>query len=200
MSAPLVYTGIHLTAHPINFDRMPLTHRSFLPLLLTCLLSTCVSAQTETPKLAVGIRLGSPWSLSGKFSPGDTDNALEAFIGYRRRGGILLGFGWSRVSIGALYEIHKPLEIDDFEGLQYYFGGGASALFYSYDDGLFGLDDNYSSTSFGLLAVGGLNYTFPDSPINLSIDWMPRIYLGNGYETGLGFGYGAISARYVLSR
>ena len=179
-------------------NNMSTLYRTLLTALICCGLSTISYAQT--PKLAAGLRFGYPWSISVKASPFEGDNAVEGFIGYRRRGSILGGFGWSRVTIGGLYEIHKPLEIDGIDGLQYYFGGGASVLFYSYDDGFFIATESYSRTSFGLLAVGGLNYTFEDAPINLSIDWMPRVYIGGGFDTGIGFGYGALSARYVISR
>ncbi|MEL7532846.1 MAG: hypothetical protein AAFN10_16120 [Bacteroidota bacterium] len=39
-----------------------------------------------------------------------------------------------------------------------------------------------------------------DYPINVSIDWTPSIFLGNGYYSGLGIGYGTLSVRYILGQ
>lgn len=164
-----------------------------MTLLLCC--QSSVFAQAETPKLAAGIRLGYPISVSVKASPGEGDNAIEAFIGYRNRRSSF----YRNTTIGVLYQVHKPLDLGDIDGLQYYFGGGAGIIFWSYDrDILFRSD--YSRTSIGILGNAGLNYTFEDSPVNISLDWMPRLFIGNVNTSSFGYGYGAVSARYVISR
>lgn len=142
--------------------------------------------QAQNYQSAIGARLGVPFSVSYKtFVSGS--NALEVFGGLR-------GSSFYRwINVGALYQIHKA--IPDVEGLAWYFGGGASAFFYSFDDDFVG--DNDTSVAFGILGDLGLDYKFADAPVNLSLDWVPIFFI-NGYTSGFGGGYGALSIRYVL--
>lgn len=135
---------------------------------------------------AIGLRLGYPLSASYKHFISDP-GAIEVFAGFR-------GYsGYSWFNVGALYEHHKPIE--SVEGLQWYFGGGASAYFWSFNNGF--LNDGASNTSFAILGALGLDYKFANAPFNLSVDWVPTFFV-NGYGNGFGGGYGALSARYVL--
>ena len=43
----------------------------------------------------------------------------------------------------------------------------------------------------------GLQYTFDDVPVNVSLDWVPTVFL-TGYISGAGLGYGSLAVRYVL--
>jgi hypothetical protein len=145
------------------------------------------AAQSQNYKSAVGLRLGYPLSLSYKTfisEPG----AIEVFAGLRSYS----FYRW--FAVGGLYEHHKP--ISEVEGLSWYFGGGASARFWSFDD-TFLAGTGSSSTSFAILGTVGLDYSFKDTPLNLSIDWVPAFSL-NGYGNGFDAGLGAISARYIL--
>ena len=45
----------------------------------------------------------------------------------------------------------------------------------------------------------GLDYKFDNTPINISADWVPTIYIGSGYLSGFGGGYGALAVRYTLN-
>jgi hypothetical protein len=154
-------------------------------LLLCFAFGTFTNAQNY--KSAIGLRLGVPLSVSYKTfisEPG----AIEVFAGLR-------GYTFYRwFTVGGLYEHHKP--ISELEGLSWYFGGGAAAYFWSFDDTFLGGADN-SSTSFAILGTLGLDYKFQKEPVNLSIDWVPAFSL-NGYGNGFAGGYGALSARYVF--
>jgi hypothetical protein len=156
----------------------------FFTLLLSLSFGTIYSQNYKT---AAGLRLGYPLSVSYKTfisEPG----AIEVFAGYR-------GFSFYRwFTVGGLYQHHNPFP--DVEGLRWYYGGGASAFFWSYDDLFVGTTDN-SSVSFGILGNVGLDYRVKDQPLNLSIDWVPAFSF-NGYGKGFGAGYGALSARYIL--
>ncbi|MCB0853805.1 MAG: hypothetical protein KDD63_16380, partial [Bacteroidetes bacterium] len=83
------------------------------------------------------------------------------------------------------------------EGLKYYVGVGASAYITSYD-GIF--DNNWNSATFGVQGYAGFEYTFEDLPINLTIDWVPTYFLGEGFITGFRANYGTLGVRYVLGR
>ena len=143
------------------------------------------ASYTQNYSSAIGLRLGSPTSISYKTFISEPA-AIEIFGGFRRYS----SYGWFNVA--GVYEHHKAIE--SVEGLQWYVGGGASAFFWNYDNGFL---DPGSNTSIGLLGTLGLDYVFAEAPVNLSVDWMPFFFL-NGYDSGFGGGYGALSARYVL--
>jgi hypothetical protein len=136
---------------------------------------------------AIGLRFGAPISVSYKKFISDK-GAIEGFVGFR-------GYsGYSWINLGAMYEHHMP--ISEVPGLQWYFGGGAGLYFYNYNDDIYDDESNFSVSIMGCL---GLDYAFESTPINLSLDWTPAIFL-TGYDQGFGAGYGALSARYILNR
>jgi hypothetical protein len=156
-------------------------------LLFTLLLLFSLgTAYSQNYKSAVGLRLGYPLSVSYKTfisEPG----AVEVFAGFR-------GYSLYRwVTVGGLYQHHNPFP--DVDGLRWYYGGGLSAFFWTYDDLFVG--NNNSSTSFAVLGTVGLDYRVKDKPLNLSVDWVPAFSF-NGYGRGFGGGYGALSLRYIL--
>ncbi len=139
-------------------------------------------------KSAAGLRLGYPWAASYKTFISET-NALEVYVGYR-------GFSvYNSLSVNGAYQIHK--DIESVEGLQWYFGGGAGVQFYSYDF----IDE--SSTLFTASGYLGLQYTFPDTPISVTADWVPTFVFGDGLGGfgvgGFGAGIGGLGVRYVLN-
>lgn len=152
----------------------------------------CVFAaqsQSSDYKTAVGLRFGYPTSVSLKHFFSEK-NAVELFVGYRRY--------WRYASdfrIGGLYLVHTP--ITDVEGLKWYVGGGATAIFNLYDD-VYYASDNYGSVNLGIMGALGLDYKFADYPINLSVDWVPTFVIGSSAYDGFRAGYGALSARYTI--
>lgn len=152
------------------------------------------TAQAQDFKSAIGLRFGSPWALSYKTFISES-SAIEAFLGYRNYGYFTTGYNYFQV--GALYQIHKPL--GDTEGFSYYFGGGASVSFWSYPSEFNSIFDDFSTISPNVHGNLGLSYTFSDTPINLTLDVLPTLSLGNTFIDSFGFGY-TLGARYVLGR
>lgn len=142
-------------------------------LLLTLSFATSVKAQDY--KSAIGLRLGYPYAISYKTFV-SKPAAVEIFLG----GGGYLTYGG--FNIGALYQIHKPIQ--GVEGLKWYYGGGASAFVFS------------KSASLGILGNLGLDYKITNAPINFSLDWVPAFLIGR--YNGFGGGFGALSVRYTL--
>lgn len=136
---------------------------------------------------AIGLRLGSPLAVSYKFFISDP-GAIELYLGFRS-----YAIGYTFLNPGAMYQYHLP--ISGVDGLQWYFGAGASVFLYSYKSNFGPAGDNLG---IGLNGVLGLDYKFTDAPINLSLDWTPTIFI-SGYLTGFGGGYGALAARYTLN-
>lgn len=168
----------------------------FLLIAICCFASVSLSGQDY--QSAVGLRLGSPVSLSYKTFLGGEPNALEAFVSYRTRTFANFGiedYRWTSIGLGAAYQIHD--EIDAVDGLYWYYGFGASVYFWSYNNDIFFEDE--STTSFGLQGYLGLDYTFENVPISLTLDWVPTYFI-NGYVDGFGADYGALSVRYTIAK
>ena len=154
--------------------------------MLLLLLGAARQAQGQDYTSAIGLRLGAPISVSYKQFIND-QGAIEVFGGLRA----FRDYSW--FNIAGMYEHHQP--IPDVDGLMWYFGGGASAFFWNYDDDFYDLEaDNFS---IGLLGTIGLDYKFANAPFNISLDWTPILYL-NGFLSGFGGGYGALGVRYTL--
>lgn len=162
-----------------------LKRKSLLTLVL--ILGCFFAAYSQsTYKSAIGLRLGFPVSVSFKQFISDP-GAIEVFAGYRG----YASYGW--FNAGGLYEHHFP--IGSIEGFTWYVGGGAAVYFWNYD-----FAGEYSSTTFGILGVGGVDYKFASIPLNLSADIMPAINIGGTYYAGYSTfqGLGGLSARYTF--
>ncbi len=140
-------------------------------------------------KSAIGLRFGYPTSISFKTFVSDKA-AFEAFVGYRRYASFV-----NYLTVGALYEVHTP--ITGVDGLSWYYGGGASVIFWNYDDVYF-RNDEFKSLNLGIMGVLGLDFKFPNAPVNLSVDWVPTFIIGNAYNDGFRGDAGALSARYTF--
>lgn len=154
-------------------------------LLVACLLMiSSISAQSY--QSAIGARLGYPLSVSFKTFINESD-AIEVYTGFR-------GFSTSRwVSVSGAYQKHDGLE-DVLEGLSWYYGGGASVYFWTYD-----FNNDFANLSLGIQGYIGLDYKFSNTPLNLSIDWIPSLFLGRtGIANNFGGGYGSLGVRYVF--
>lgn len=157
----------------------------FLSILIVLFFTATIFSQDFDS--AAGLRLGYPTSLSYKKFINES-SALEGYVGYR-------GYYRTRfISFSGAYLIHK--DIEEVDNLQYYFGGGASVYLWSSDF------DIRNTTSLGLQGYLGLSYTFEELPLNLSIDWVPTVFINGlvGYGSGFGAGYGSLAIRYVLSK
>lgn len=156
--------------------------------MLALIGSMATSADAQVFKSAIGARLGYPLAISYKTFVSES-NAVEVYGGFRGFGNI------GAFSINGAYQIHR--DIDEVDGLQWYFGGGASVDFWNYNNNN---SNNYPSTSFGVQGYLGLQYTFADVPVSLTFDWVPGFSLSSNLFDGRRFigRYGGLGARYVL--
>ena len=154
------------------------------------LVAACIfTAYSQDYKSAIGLRLGAPSSISFKHFLSEK-NAFELFVGYRRYSSYLNFF-----NVGALYQVHN--NINGVEGLKWYYGGGATAFFWNYDE-VFYSNDNYNGFNLGIMGNLGLDYKFVSAPINLSLDWVPTFVIGDGLYNNFRADYGALSIRYTF--
>ena len=112
-----------------------------------------IKASAQDYRFGIGVRLSNATptlnnSITGKYFITDK-SAIEG----------LVSFG-SRFGIGGLLEIYKPFSV---EGLSWFYGGGAYV----------GFED--SNTYLGPTGILGIDYKFPNIPLNLSVDWKPEL-------------------------
>jgi hypothetical protein len=127
-----------------------------IPLCLVLLAASSLlnRAAAQDYKVAIGVRFSSASptlsnSVSIKYFM-DESNAIEG----------LVSFG-SRFGLGGLYERHQL--IGGTPAFKWFYGGG----------GYIGFENG--QTWLGPQGVVGLDYKFPNAPLNLSLDWKPEL-------------------------
>ncbi len=158
-------------------------------ILILAILGITISIQAQDYKSAIGLRLGYPLSVTYKMFISEKA-ALEFVAGYRNTS------YWNYLNVGAYYQHHMP--ISSVDGLNWYVGGGANVFFWSYDD-VFYANNDYGSTNFGISGCIGLDYKFANSPINLSVDWIPTFFISSDIYTGFRGDNGAFAIRYTIN-
>lgn len=141
-----------------------------------------INLNAQDYKTSLGLRAGVPVGVTLKHFLSST-NAFEGILASR----------WSGLVITGLYETEHPT--GQYPGLNWYWGVGAHLGTWSegYNPEL---NSTYSGLVIGVDGVIGLEYTFDQIPLNLSLDLLPSLNL-LGY-TGWGGINGALSIRYVF--
>jgi hypothetical protein len=128
---------------------------------------------------AIGIKIPAGFSVTYKQFISDT-HSIEAQASFWQKGFRLSG----------LYEFNF-YTFDGVPNLGWFVGGGAhigtwnSKYKEEYD----------SNVDFGIDGIIGLDYKFPDLPLNLSVDWQPSLALiGSNFSPA----YGGIGIRYTF--
>ena len=130
-------------------------------ILAMAAISSTASAQDY--KTALGVRLSSSAAMvnnSISFKQFMNDKtAIEAYF----------SFG-EPLALGAMLEFHKPLSAS---GLRYFYGAGGYVGFVK----VVNVNTQKTNTepNFGAQGVIGLDYKFPNVPLNLSLDWKPEL-------------------------
>lgn len=130
----------------------------------------------------IGIRGGPAQGITIKHFISNT-NAIEGIVSTRWQGWIITG----------LYEIHAdPFKVSE---LKVFYGAGAHIGWWYNPDAPWA-DAGGQYSIIGIDAILGMEYSFNEIPISLSIDWKPAFNLF-GY-TGGWFDGGGISVRYIF--
>lgn len=144
-------------------------------LLLLCLTAGIImfartSVNAQNYENAIGVRLG-PYNGVNFKTFLHSNKALDLNLAFRNHN------DYKRVFFTALYEVHNP--INGAPGLLWYYGGGGSigSLRYNHEDG-----DVFLSAD----GVLGLDYKISGAPLNLAIDWRPRLELTPDADFGSG--------------
>jgi hypothetical protein len=151
-------------------------------LTLTFVFTLIITSNAQDYKTSLGIRGGLPVGITVKHFLSEA-NAIEGILATRWGGFVLTG----------LYEFERWT--GEYPSLNWYFGFGAHLGTWSqgYNPRL---DESYSGLVIGVDGVIGIEYTFDELPLNLSLDILPSVNL-IGYA-GWGGINGALSIRYVF--
>lgn len=141
-------------------------------LLLLCLtagflLIANTNANAQNYENAIGVRLGSYKGLNYKTFL-NSNKALDLNLSFRNNDDL------NRFIFTGLYEVHNP--IAGAPGLLWYYGGGGSIGSYKRRD----FEDDLFLSADGVL---GLDYKIDGAPLNLSIDWRPRLELTSNNDS-----------------
>ena len=153
-------------------------------LLLAAIFMICIVAigNAQNYKTGIGAR--------GGVSNGLT---IKHFFGQKAAGELILSSRWKGFNITGLYEVHH--QAFDINSLKWYYGLGGHVGFWN-GKNVNWVKDNYDYTVTGINGVLGLEFSFKEIPVNISIDWLPTLNL-SGYKGFWGDG-GAVSIRYIF--
>ena len=151
-------------------------------LILAITLSFNIAMNAQDYKTSLGLRAGLPYGLTVKHFLSE-QNAFEGILASR----------WGGFVVTGLFE--NEHWTGEYPGLNWFWGFGAHLGFWDA-----GTNPNFNATYtgsvLGLDGILGLEYTFDEIPLNLSIDILPTVNL-IGYA-GWGGINSAISVRYVF--
>ncbi len=131
--------------------------------ILAALLLTLSSSVFAQYKNAVGLRFNGGYGITFKHNK-SSKTALE---------GILSGYGHG-INAALLYEIHNADK--KTPGFRWYYGaGGHIGIWRDYHGRAWWYDETRSGVALGADGILGIEYTFSEIPLNLSLDWKPAI-------------------------
>jgi hypothetical protein len=157
--------------------KLKIMFKSIFFFFMTVAILVSANQTKAQTKHQAGVRLG---SIDQAISTGFTYRyflnekaAIEGIVNLRNEA----------IGLGALYERFNV--INGVEGLQWFYGAGAYVGFNSFDN-------------FGIMGIAGMDYTFKEVPVNLSLDWKPELnlieYVGFRASTV------AVSVRFVFGK
>ena len=145
--------------------------------LLSC--QVLVNAQIGY-KQAIGLRFTSHTTfdvvaLSYKTFVSD-HSALELNLGYGGKNYIVPNTGGTTsyspgYSVSGSYQYHELIETASNENLHWFAGGGLNFFNIS------SKNNGYNGFGTGIFGTAGIDYKFKTTPINVTADWRPTVYI-----------------------
>ena len=153
--------------------------KTLFVILFAALVGITTSGQDY--RTAIGLRAGFPYGFTVKHFLNET-NALEG----------ILASSWGGFVATALYE--NEHWTGQYPGLNWFWGVGAHIGFWDNTNKY--VDNVDVGSVLGADFILGLEYTFDEIPLNLSLDILPSVNLIG--STGWGGIHGGLSVRYVF--
>ncbi|MEO1451487.1 MAG: hypothetical protein AAFV07_18290, partial [Bacteroidota bacterium] len=162
-----------------------ITMKKYLFLSLIFLMLGATELLAQRYSTAVGVRAGYGMGFSYK-SYVKPKVAFEGILAVRWRG------------VGATALVQKHHKLLGVPGVQWYYGGGMHAGYWNDVETRQALFSGESSVILGLDGVVGIEYTFDEIPINVSLDWIPMVNIIGGRVAGNVAGGGGLAIRYAF--
>jgi hypothetical protein len=136
-------------------------------------------AQDYKTGLGLGLDFGNGSTLVGP--------SVKHFFTSKDAGQAEILFGNHTTAINAFYQHHG--DITGAPGLKWYLGVGPSLHFFDFA--------GFSSTTFAIKPMAGLDFKIPSAPISFAFDWRPSLFF---YDTDTDFEPGrfGIGFRYTF--
>jgi hypothetical protein len=154
--------------------------RKILLFLAFYLFFTGAQAQ-QTYNTALGMRINGGLGVTVKHMLNDKA-AIEGIL-YTR---------WGGLNLTGIYAVHYPVFKEP--GFRFYIGGGSHLGFFDGNENPW-WDDNDQHGVWGIDGQIGLEYTFDEIPLNLSLDWKPAINIIGSDD--IWYGDAGLSVRYT---
>jgi hypothetical protein len=157
----------------------------FVVVVCSILSAHKLQAQRGELDYAVGMRFGTGTGLS-----------VQKFLTNRKAVEGILYTRWRGFNLCGLMHFHERI-VGSVKGLKWYYGGGAHVGYYTYYAGHPGWQndrDKGGLTVAGFDGILGMEFYFPDLPVQISVDWKPEFNV-IGWS-GFGGDNGAISVRW----
>ncbi len=151
-------------------------------IVIAILTTLTLTSSGQDYRTSLGLRAGLPYGLTVKHFLGKY-NALEGILASK----------WGGFVITGLYE--NEHWTGEYPGLNWFWGFGAHVGFWDAGRNP-NIDATYVGSVIGADAILGLEYTFDEIPLNLSLDLLPSVNLIG--STGWGGINGGLSIRYVF--
>ena len=126
-------------------------------------------------------------------------SALEFNFGYGGRNVFLPNSGGKTtyspgISLTGSYQYHELIETPGNENLHWFAGGGLTFF------NLFSKNSAYEGLGAGLFGTAGIDYKFKATPINVSVDWRPTVFLSLPafFNSPIQIGTLGVAARYTF--
>ncbi len=125
-------------------------------------------------------------------------SAVEFNFGYGGRNIFLPNSGGKTtyspgISLTGSYQYHELIETPTNENLHWFAGGGLSFF------NIFSKNTTYKGFGTGLFGIVGIDYKFKNSPINVSADWRPTVFVSApAYFAPIQIGTLGLAARYTF--
>jgi hypothetical protein len=153
-------------------------------LIFTIALAINIVATGQEYKTSLGLRAGQPYGLTVKHFLSEKNAVEGIFASYLNWGGFV---------VTGLYENENWT--GEYPGLNWFWGVGAHIGFWNAGMNPH-LNSTYTGSIIGADAILGLEYTFDEIPLNLSLDLLPTLNLIG--DPGWGGLNGGFSIRYVF--
>ncbi len=134
-------------------------------------------AQDYKTGLGLGLDFGNGSTLVGP--------SIKHFFNPNGAGQAEILFGNHTTALNVFYQHHG--DVNGAQGLKWFVGGGPALHFFDFA--------GFSSTTFVLKPMAGLDYKIPAAPISFTFDWRPSIFFYDSDTNiepgrfGLGFRY-----------